>query len=352
MKHRQTLAAVAAIVALSGVALAQEAAPATLKVGDAAPALQVGKWIKGEPVKAIEKDKMYVVEFWATWCGPCRATIPHLSEMQKKNPDIIFIGQDVWENDEADIEPFVTQMGDKMSYRVATDTKIGQDGEMAKTWMKAAGQNGIPTAFLVGKDSKIAWIGHPMELEAVLDKVKAGTYDPKAEAESAAKQADIQKRLSAAIKAKDVDAAIKASDEMIALKPDMADAVTAFQFNLLTRMGKPEQARAKAEKIATSSKDPQALNAVAWSLATKPSATPEELKLAHQAADKANEVTDQKEAVLLDTSARIYAVEKSWDKAVDIQTKAVALAEAGQMKDELQKTLDSYKKQELPSATN
>ena len=62
-------------------------------------------------------------------------------------------------------------MGDKMDYRVAMD-KVpdgdvrGQNGAMAKNWMIAAGQNGIPTAFIVDRDSKIAWIGHPMEIEA------------------------------------------------------------------------------------------------------------------------------------------------------------------------------------------
>ena len=54
-------------------------------------------------------------------------------------------------------------MADKMTYRVALDDKSQEtNGAMAITWMAAAGQNGIPTAFLIDHKGEIAWIGHPM----------------------------------------------------------------------------------------------------------------------------------------------------------------------------------------------
>ena len=62
--------------------------------------------------------------------------------------------------------PFVKKMGDKMTYRVALDDKTSdKKGQMAKTWMEAAGREGIPSAFLVDTKGIIAWIGHPMELK-------------------------------------------------------------------------------------------------------------------------------------------------------------------------------------------
>ncbi|MEW6159787.1 MAG: TlpA disulfide reductase family protein, partial [Verrucomicrobiota bacterium] len=63
------------------------AAEPTLKLGNPAPKLQTGKWVQGEPVKEFEKGKVYVVDFWATWCGPCKATIPHLNELYQKFKD-------------------------------------------------------------------------------------------------------------------------------------------------------------------------------------------------------------------------------------------------------------------------
>ena len=69
-------------------------------------------------------------------------------------------------------------MGDQMTYRVALDDKSQEtNGIMAVNWMKAADQNGIPTAFVVNKQGRIAWIGHPMGLnEQILEEILAGRF--------------------------------------------------------------------------------------------------------------------------------------------------------------------------------
>ena len=162
---------------IAGTTLGVAADP-TLKVGDPAPKLQTGKWVQGDPVKDFQKGKAYIVEFWATWCGPCRASIPHVNEIynQFKGKGLVVIGQDCWEQDESKVAPFVKSMGDKMTYRVALDDKTGGGrGKMAETWMAAAGRKGIPSAFLVDTQGRIAWIGHPMQLkEAIIEDALAG----------------------------------------------------------------------------------------------------------------------------------------------------------------------------------
>ncbi|HVM49951.1 MAG TPA: TlpA disulfide reductase family protein [Candidatus Acidoferrum sp.] len=177
MKASRVIFATVLLTAVACASLARAAEP-TLKVGDPAPRLLTGKWVQGEPVNDFEKGKAYLVEFWATWCGPCRASIPHVNELYQKYKDkgLVVIGQNCWERDDKLVAPFVKKMGDKMTYRVALDDKsTDSKGAMAKAWMAAAGRRGIPSAFLVDTKGRIAWIGHPMQLkDSIIEDALAG----------------------------------------------------------------------------------------------------------------------------------------------------------------------------------
>lgn len=140
----------------------------TLKKGSDAPAIQMTEWVKGSPVTGFEKGKVYVVEFWATWCPPCIKSIPHLTELQKKHKDKLTIigvaGSEKPAGKDGDkrlptVRDFVKKQGDKMDYTVGFDA----DKKMVNTWMKPAGEGGIPCSFIVGADGKIAWIGNPLD---------------------------------------------------------------------------------------------------------------------------------------------------------------------------------------------
>ena len=121
----------------------------TLKVGDTAPSLKADAWLQGEPIKAFAPGNVYVVEFWATWCGPCIVMMPHMSEMQAayKSKNVTFIGFTAKDpgNTRDKVEAFVTKRGPKLGYTFA----YADDAETKDAWMKAAGQNGIPCSFVV-----------------------------------------------------------------------------------------------------------------------------------------------------------------------------------------------------------
>jgi thiol-disulfide isomerase/thioredoxin len=167
-----------ALALVLGLCAARAAAEGTLLVGDPAPKLEVKEFIKGDEVKKFEKGKVYVVECWATWCGECRESIPHLADLHKKYKEVTFIGVSVLENDQKAVRPFVKEMGDKMDYRVALDAVpeggIREDGKMVRNWILAAKRYSVPTAFLINGEGKVAWVGHPKDLDDPLKQVAAG----------------------------------------------------------------------------------------------------------------------------------------------------------------------------------
>jgi len=307
---------------LGALAAGTLAANATLKIGDPAPKLQTGSWVQGEPVKEFQKDKAYVVEFWATWCGPCRQSIPHLNEtyLKYKDKGLVVIGQNCWEHDEKLVAPFVEKMGDKMTYRVALDDKSSNtNGAMAVHWMQAAGQNGIPTAFIVDKHGTIAWIGHPMGMkEEVLDQVLAGTYD----VHKAAVQYEKEHKAMAQMQ----------------------------EFNMLVGKGDYAAANKMVEEISDDNKDNAGLqNELAWQILTDRRIKQRDLALAEKIATRANDAAQGKDPNIIDTLARARFMQGKKDEAIALQEKAINMAESDEQKASLKKSLDEYKNGELTS---
>jgi thiol-disulfide isomerase/thioredoxin len=133
-----------------------------LAVGDLAPALSVNRWVRGPAISGFRSDQTYVVEFWATWCAPCRVAIPHLNELQQRRPDVPIIAVAASENDGgASIDRFVADQG------MATSVALATDGRMLSDWLVASGQVGIPVAFIVDK-GRVTWVGSPMQVESNL----------------------------------------------------------------------------------------------------------------------------------------------------------------------------------------
>jgi len=209
----------------------------TLNVGDPAPAIKAARWLKGSPIEAFKKGEIYVLEFWATWCGPCKDAMPHITEMAKNLAGkVTFIGMDIWEKADSptaldqQVDKFVKDMGEKMDYTVAQDTR---DEYMSMAWMKAAGRPGIPSSFIVGKDGRIWWVGHPKGLKAVLDSILAGTFEIKDSAKEAKEEQKWNEALNEAflaflpfeppmgraLRAKDWSQALKVADEAQAKLP-------------------------------------------------------------------------------------------------------------------------------------
>lgn len=148
---RKTIIVALVVLFLFGQSLIAFAAA---NVGDKAPEITAQEWLNTNDSVSLDglKGKIVVVEFWATWCPPCRRSIPHLVELNSKYKDknLVIIGLTDENRREASIDEFISKMG--MDYIVGTGSTSG-DAYDVQT---------IPHAFLIGPDRKIIWQGHPM----------------------------------------------------------------------------------------------------------------------------------------------------------------------------------------------
>lgn len=325
------------------LAITSASAAPQLKIGDPAPPILAAKWFKGPPVTEFDPNLVYVVEFWATWCGPCKESIPHLTELAKKyDGKARIVGVSIWETAKtnqvkrlATVGKFVANMGDKMDYSVAADDN---EGFMAKNWMAAAEENGIPTAFIVGRDGKLAWVGYPWAgLDEKLEQTIAGTLDAQAvQAEAAQRQRekDAKAREGERLKPvldlqqekKSADA-IAALEKLIAAHPELAAKTGFLRYRLLLAGDEPAAYRQARQLLAGDFKDNAgALYQIARDLTDPPGRPQPDWDLALAVARRACELRQFADPSTLSTLAEAY--HGMGDRARAIETAELAIRKA------------------------
>ena len=164
-----------------GSVVADENDDNLMTIGSKAPDIDIEHWISDndgafEHTTTLSSGQVYVIEFWATWCGPCIAAMPHIADLQKK------YGQEVQvisisDEDMETVEKFlardvrgkegVTYADLTSTYCLTTDP----DRSVLNDYFRASGRTGIPCAFVVGKTGLVEWIGHPASMDNPLKQV-------------------------------------------------------------------------------------------------------------------------------------------------------------------------------------
>lgn len=116
--------------------------------GKKAPEFAFGQVVQGTVPEL--KGKVVLVDFWATWCGPCRAFSPKLNEWAKKfGSDLVIVG--VSDEPDSTLTPFLKEHA--ADYIVTSDP--------AKTMSKAIGVKGIPHTLVISADHVVRYQGFP-----------------------------------------------------------------------------------------------------------------------------------------------------------------------------------------------
>ena len=320
-----------------------------LVVGSVAPKLNIEHWVQnGEgkypKVSDFKSGKVYVVEFWATTCGPCVRSMPHLAHLQSAYADkglqIVSISsepldvvKDFLGNELVDEAGKKKTIGEvTKAYCLTTDP----DGSSDVDYMLAANQDGIPCAFIVGKDARIEWIGHPMEMDGILESVIEDKWDREKYASEQKLIAEIQKTVGSLARNKKFAEAVAAIDGYISKVTDRRILFGLYKskIDLQIRSSADIQDITKSyeELFASCAEEPLFIQDVAWSAyenyVENKLQSKKIIRISIAAVEKALSLVEgATKANLFDTIGRLYSGIGDLEPAIQAQTQAVKLSD-------------------------
>ena len=335
----------------NGLLVTFASAKADLTIGDPAPSLSHATWLKGQPLRNFEKGKIYVVEFWATWCEPCKENIPNLTLLAKKYAGQATIsGISIWEStDHGDtsymkrVSDFVKKEGDKMAYNVGADDLAA---DTANAWMKAAGEGGIPMSFVVGKDGKIAWMGHAQGLDEVLSQVIADKFDVKAAKDRRTLEVEAIRPVQDAMAAKQYAKALSLIDGIVLTRPNMDRYYEFTRYTAFTHIDLVKTKEMTARLIKDSGGDIGAYQMMSSVYATQPDLSEAAYAFGMSLIQEALAKKDR-EYMFLSMAGAVSMFQHDKTKAIEYATQAVDAAQKdshapGPFVEFLKRTLQTY----------
>jgi thiol-disulfide isomerase/thioredoxin len=318
--------------------------PKELLIGSVAPPLDIEHWFSNggfDKVAEFESGKLYVVEFWATWCGPCLASMPHLVELQEKYRDdgvqIISISNEDPERVETFLDREVPGDSEQTfgeltsNYALTTDP----DRSVYDDYMKAASQSGIPCAFIVGKTGEIEWIGHPMGMDEPLESILTDDWDREAFRMQRKKEQEMMKfqmQVRGLLQQQKTDEAVAVIDSKIEeVERDDLPFLLGMRYAVSLSNDSPDAIESLQQLTETIDREEEAqtLNSAAWAVVSRKlsgkSFSDDLVAASWDAIEKANQLLPDN-ASILDTQARLAWMRGDLDLAIKIQTKAIELA--------------------------
>jgi tetratricopeptide (TPR) repeat protein len=336
-----------------------------LQVGDKAPALSIGEIVKGEPIGDFERGKVYVVDFWATWSQPSTLAFEDLTRIQCEFAPrgVEVVGVNVMD-DPRNVRAFMSGKdaylrGDRvMGYTVCIEEKSpGTDprrtGAMTNEWLRASGQAAVPITFIIDRDRRIAWIGHPTwpagELEDYLEHVVAGTLSESQVArlrDKWANIADMTNTVTSLSRSGEYESAIEAMDRLAeANPPSRRDrAVSRFEI-LLNGLGDEARAYAFAKEAGKTflRDDATRLNYIAWMIVDEPKLEHRDYDVAITLAERACEISQWRDPAILDTLAKACFDSGQRRRGLRLQVMAAQYAAGTKWQPEIDERLKLYR---------
>ena len=140
--------------------------PKAPQIGKTAPKVEIAEYLNNTGKDPL-KGKIVFLEFWATWCGPCRQTIPHLNKLVEKfQKNVSFVSVS---NENKDVVQ-------KFMGKTPMKSFIALDKNNITS--KNYNVQSIPQAYIIDKKGNIAWAGHPATIteDMIENYIKTGSF--------------------------------------------------------------------------------------------------------------------------------------------------------------------------------
>lgn len=356
-----------------------------LGVGDEAPPAWIAEWLKDGPdgVGAPSDDPgaggaegskpwrakgtVTVVEFWATWCAPCRRSMDMLTKLQAGSPReklrvVGICGTDSHGETLERVQKYLVANHARIGYAIAFD----EDARTREAWLGAARIMQIPAAFVVTPEGLIAWIGNPATsggaMKRVVDELLAGTFDlgkaisaarVERERKAAAleRAVELQGELRRAMEADDAARVAEVIDALVRLDGERYGRLVVTRFEALRQI-RPADAWRYAKELVNDrlNDDEVGLAALVIAMCAAPAEgtagaeAGRDLGLALVAATRACELSEQQDSGALEALATVRFARKELAEAIAAQRLAVNAAPTTAIKKRLQERLEEYER--------
>jgi thiol-disulfide isomerase/thioredoxin len=325
------------------------APPEPLAVGDMAPALDIAHYVSGvatdeeadsgaDPVTSFEAGHVYVLTFWGTWCEPSVLNLPRLGALQRKyaarKVTILAVSDEPLPTVVRFLLASSGEAGARRDHPFGLLLTTDPDKSTHRAYYEAARLDGMPATFVIGKQGRVEWIGHPMAVAPVLDAIVTGRFDrarfersaQEAE-ERAARRSVLQGMLDAAEEAKDWSRYVGLLDGALSQDPEAKGlALLRFQHYLFRGEDLKHAYVLGHSLVQRARDDAQLLNEIAWTVLEDAPPERRDATFALKAAMRANALTASTDPAILDTLARAHFERGAVRMAVTWQERAVAQA--------------------------
>lgn len=308
-----------------------------VQVGELAPELALPRWLAGTPAYALEAGKVHFVVFWAPWSGASTQALTRVGDTQRRNAAAGLVvtavaGPDARGATFTSARTRLRELVPDAPFRCGWD----ETGAMQRAWLGIAGERALPCAFLVDRSGHVAAIGAPGIVELRLASVLEDEHDLAALAQEAVDhtlvEADVvraQNEFQSACRALDWQRALALCDELLRLDPDGHRRMVVARFQiLLLRQGRVDEAYGYGrELLAGAARDDiGSLAILAWTVVDPDQHPPRrDLEFAGACAQRAVDLSQRRNAILLDTLARVHHTQGELEQAIAIETEAVRL---------------------------